>query len=45
VADYPLSPRLDSPATAEKILMSVEELKTRHAKQHGQQRNLSEVAA
>jgi xanthine dehydrogenase large subunit len=45
VADYPLSPRLDSPATAEKILMSIEELKTRHAKQHGQQRNLSEVAA
>src|SRR5436309_255829 len=45
VADYPLSPRLDSPATAEKILMSIEELKTRHAKQRGQQRNLSEVAA
>ena len=45
VADYQLSPRLDSPATAEKILMSIEELKTRHAKQHGQQRNLSEVAA
>src|SRR2546422_4726332 len=45
VADYPLSPRLDSPATAEKILMSIEELKTRRAKQHGQQRNLSEVPA
>jgi len=45
VADYQLSPRLDSPATAEKILMSVEELKARHAKQHGQQRKLSEVAA
>jgi xanthine dehydrogenase large subunit len=45
VTDYQLSPRLDSPATAEKILMSIEELKTRHAKQHGQQHNLSEVAA
>ncbi|HEY2967068.1 MAG TPA: xanthine dehydrogenase molybdopterin binding subunit [Casimicrobiaceae bacterium] len=45
VSDYQLSPRLDSPATAEKILMSIEELKTRHAKQHGQQRNLSEVTA
>ena len=45
MADYQMSPRLDSPATAEKILMSIEELKTRRAKQHGQQRNLSEVPA
>jgi len=29
VADYRASPRLDAPATAEEILHSVEELKTR----------------
>ena len=45
VADYQLSPRLDSPATAEKILMSVEELNARHAKQHGQQKTVTEVVA
>jgi len=43
--DYALSPRLDSPATAEKILMSIEELKTRHAKQRGQQKPVTELAA
>jgi xanthine dehydrogenase large subunit len=45
VADYQLSPRLDSPATAEKILMSVEELNARHAKQRGQRKPVTELAA
>jgi xanthine dehydrogenase large subunit len=45
VADYQLSPRLDSPATAEEILMSVEELNARHAKQRGQRKPVTEVAA
>jgi xanthine dehydrogenase large subunit len=45
VADYRLSPRLDSPATAEKILMSIAELAARHAKQRGQQKTVTEVAA
>src|SRR6266481_6316811 len=34
VTDYQLSPRLDSPATAEEILKSVEDLKARRVKQH-----------
>jgi xanthine dehydrogenase large subunit len=45
VADYQLSPRLDSPATAEEILMSVEELNARHARQRGQQKPVTELAA
>jgi xanthine dehydrogenase large subunit len=45
VADYQLSPRLDSPATAEEILMSVEELNARHAKQRGPRKPVTEVAA
>src|SRR6202007_2902710 len=34
VTDYELSPRLDSPATPEQILMSVAELKARRVKPH-----------
>ena len=45
VADYQLSPRLDSPATAEEILMSVEELNARHARQRGQRKPVTELAA
>ena len=45
VADYQLSPRLDSPATAEEILMSIEELNVRHAKQRGQQKTVTELVA
>jgi xanthine dehydrogenase large subunit len=45
VADYRLSPRLDSPATAEKILMSIEELAARQAKQRARQRTKTEIAA
>jgi xanthine dehydrogenase large subunit len=45
VADYQLSPRLDSPATAEEILMSIEELNARHAKQRGQRKPVTELAA
>jgi xanthine dehydrogenase large subunit len=45
VADYRLSPRLDAPATPEEILLSVEELKARHAKQGGRQKSAAEVAA
>ena len=44
VADDQLSPRLDSPATAEKILLSVAELTARHAKQRGQQKPVTELA-
>jgi xanthine dehydrogenase large subunit len=44
-ADYQLSPRLDSPATAEEILMSVEELNARHAKQRGQRKPVTELTA
>src|SRR2546426_802836 len=44
VANYQLSPRLDSPATAEKILMSIAELTARHAKQRGQQKPVTELA-
>jgi xanthine dehydrogenase large subunit len=45
VADHQLSPRLDSPATAEEILMSIEELNARHAKQRGRQKSVTELAA
>jgi xanthine dehydrogenase large subunit len=45
VADYQLSPRLDSPATAERILMSVDELVARQAKQRGRQRAATEIEA
>ena len=44
VADYQLSPHLDSPATAEKILMSVAELTARHTKQRGQEKTITELA-
>ncbi|MDQ2962168.1 MAG: xanthine dehydrogenase molybdopterin binding subunit [Pseudomonadota bacterium] len=45
VVDYQMSPRLDSPATAEQILMSIEELKARQAKQQDHPRTLTEVVA
>jgi xanthine dehydrogenase large subunit len=45
VADYRLSPRLDAPATPEEILLSVEELKARHARQGGPKKTTAELAA
>src|SRR6266705_778314 len=45
VADDQLSPRLDSPATAEEILMSVEDLKARRVKQHDRPKTVTELAA
>jgi len=45
VTDYQLSPRLDSPATAEEILKSVEDLKARRVKQHDRPKTAAEVVA
>ena len=45
VVDYRLSPRLDAPATPEEILLSIEELKARHARQGGRQKTAAEAAA
>jgi len=45
VVDYRLSPRLDAPATPEETLLSIEELKARHARQGGRQKTAAEAAA
>ena len=45
VADYALSPRLDSPATAEEILLSIEELKARRVKLASHAKSHAEAAA
>ena len=45
LADYQLSPRLDSPATAEQILMSMEGLKGRRVKQQDRPKTAAEVIA
>src|SRR5947208_6807915 len=45
VAQYEMSPRLDSPATPEQILLSVEDLKARRVKQHDRPNPVTELAA
>jgi len=45
VAEYQMSPRLDSPATPEQILLSVEDLKARRVKQHDRPKTVTELAA
>ena len=45
VAQYEMSPRLDSPATPEQILLSVEDLKARRVKQHDRPNTVTELAA
>ncbi len=45
VSDYSLSPHLDAPATPEEILLSIEELKARHAKEGSRRKSVAELTS